>query len=608
MSDETTNGTKPYVQRLVSNLKGDMDVELSPCTLLVGKSGAGKTAIVDSIALALRGEARSPGLGKKESELIGLAPPGAEQLYTTTTLSSGEVCQWATKGSPKTTEKRIAGGESETAFPAGVFVSDVASSLMLGDSKKLQQAMLAATGAEISVSKMLKSVPQVLHENLREALVKGAGIDTWPEPAAAENGTAKKTIADTAPHVITPADVTKAFTYIDAQKRALSKRIGVLGAESEVEEVVPLSEAELEELARLEELDTQRRLETADPDQLRRLAAEADQRVRKIEEQMVTLSPMGSVGIEKLEEAHATLEMVRKTQKFLLDKLNAAAAQHGHDAVSVFTCPVCATTEVEAKTLQDRFQLVDQKFKSIAERFEDQQRRSARWRELKEEKEKLRFEAERLTKKAQEAGEREPVSAEDDIRERLVQLRTRNQRARQESANKAVLPELKQDVENLTAIKEVLRGNLSDLVDAAAAVSEKRLNQFLPKNFRAKILVKGTKKDAIRIEVAISGRPHRDFRLLSGGQRATLITAVAAAMIPPDAPPVRIMVVDELGMDATTLRTLMNATSKSVAKGDGFGQAIFCTWSWSGKAPKGWSMIQITRGTGQDIAELVQAS
>jgi len=609
MSEETKNGVRPYVQRLAANVKGKMDTELSPCTLLVGKTGAGKTAIVDSVALALQGEARTVGLGKKVSELFGLAPPDAEELYTTVTLSSGEVCQWATRGTPKTTEQRIAGGNGTLEHPAGVFVSDVANSLMLGDTKKLQQAMLAATGAEIALSKVLKATPETLHGRLRSVMVakEGSNLANWPEPPKAEDGEKQKKVAETAPHVITPSDVSKALTYIDAQKRAISKRLSVLGEAAETDEVIPLSEEELEQLRELEELDTKLRLESSDPEQLQRLAQEAERRVVAIEVQMRELSPMGTAGIEKLGQAYATLEMIRTTQKFLLDKLNEAAAKHGHDAVSVFTCPVCATQEVEAKTLQERFTAVDQKFAELAKVYEDQQQRSQRWGELKAEKEQLQKEAERLTAKATKAESRMPAEKEADIGQRLNELRDRNQRARQESANKALVPELAQDIEDLKAIKEVIQKHLGDLVDAAAAVAEKRLNQFLPKNIRTRIVVKGTKKDSIRIEAAISGRPHRDFRLLSGGQRSTLIAAVAAAMIPPEAPPVRILLVDEVAMDSTVLRSLMNATAKSIAKGDGFGQALFCTTTWTGKAPKGWSMIQITRGTGQEVAELVQA-
>ena len=600
---------KPYIQRLAANVKGKMDTELSPCTLLVGKTGAGKTAIVDAVSLALRGEARTSGLGKQPGELMRLAPPDTDELYADVTLSTGEVCQWTTKGSTKTTQKRIAGGDGSLEYPAGVFVSDVASGLMLGDAKKLQQVMLAATNAEISLQKVLEATPESLHGMLRTAFTKGAELKDWPQPPEAKEGETKKRVAEMAPHVATPTDVAKALSYIDSQRRSLSKRLSVLGdtVAEEGEEAIPLSDDELEELKKLEELDTKLRLESSDPEQLRRLVYQTEERIQDIENQMVELSPMGSVGIEKLAETHETLKMISRTQKFLVDKLDAAVEKHGSEAVQVFTCPVCATPEVETQVRKARFEFVSEKFQEAAEKFENQTQRSQRWHELKAEKDKLKSEAERLSQKAAKAQPRASSEKEDQIRTRLSELRDRDQKARQESANKAVVPELEQDGENWKAIKEVLTKQLSLLVESSAAVAEKRLNQFLPKNIRAKIVVKGAKKDAVRIEVAISGRPYRDFRTLSGGQRATLIAAVSAAMIPPEAPPVRIVLLDEVAMDSAALRSLMGAVTKSVAKGDGFSQAIFCTTSWSGKAPKGWSLIQITRGTGQEVAELVQA-
>ena len=606
MSSDTTV-RQPYIQRLASNLKGEVDTELSNCTLLVGKSGTGKSAIIDAVSLALRGEARSPKLGKKPASLIGLAPVGAEELYANVTLSTGEVCQWSSKGTPQTTEHRIAGGDGSLEVPAGVFVSDTASTLMLGDPKKLQQAMLAATPTEVAMHKVLKQTPEVLHELLRTCLVEGAKFKQWPKPPEPAEGESRKSVADMAPYVVMPPDISAALTYIAEKKRETNKRLKVLEGLDVDEEAIPLSEDELAELNRLAELDTKLRLESSDPEQLQSLADEAYDKDQQLQSRMRELSPMGTEGIAKLQNTHDTLKMIATTQKFLLDRLNAAAAKLGHDKVQSFTCPICSTPEVEAINLQERFKLVESKLKVATESFEDQVQRRKQWDELKAECQALRDEQARLDKKIAKARKHESVEDEEGLRERLAELRSRKQKARQELANRAELPELKKYVDNLNAIKDILQKHLGSIVEGATAVVEKRLNRFLPKTFRAKIGVQGTKKDSVFIEVSIHGGLHRDYRFLSGAQKATLIAAVAAAMIPPEAPPVRILAMDEVVMDSTTLRNLMAATARSVAKGDGFNQAIFCTVSWTGQAPKGWSMIQITRPKGQEVAELAQA-
>ncbi len=69
-----------YVKRLRTNVRKGCDHELSPCTAIVGRNGAGKSTVIDALSLALRGTAYTPGLGKDPKVLVDLKPDFAREL------------------------------------------------------------------------------------------------------------------------------------------------------------------------------------------------------------------------------------------------------------------------------------------------------------------------------------------------------------------------------------------------------------------------------------------------------------------------------------------------------------------------------------------------
>lgn len=581
---------KISVQRVSANVKGNMDLELARCTMLVGKCGAGKNAVIDSLSLALQGEAWTRGLGRKETTLMALAPAGEGKLFSNVVLSDGTVCSWSTEGTPKTTTHRVAGGPQ--GLPMGVFVYDFAEGLLLGDSKKLQQAILTSTGALVATHKVMAELPQVHHELLRQMLVSGGKLEDWGAGAP--------------PVVLSTEAIVAALDVLSSRKRGLSKQLSVLNDSEST--VVPLSENELAEVAQLEELQTKLKLEPLDEEQIRASLALVTEGLIERQAQYEQLRPLQHVNLKAILREVETLEMIELTQSYLLSKLDEYDRAHPENPAGTMSCPICSSSGVLSAT-----------FRGQAEKVQSLVRKKQEWlgELLSQDQQRLELESQiktatadrdrLLTKLDRLHTPGELLTGDlDEVERRLRELKTRDLKAKQELANQSVAPTLRAELDSLDAIKEVLEKQLGDIMESASAVVEKLVNQFLPKSIRCKFNVSGRKKDMVKVEAAISGGPPRDFRVLSGGQRATLNVAIASATIPPKAPPVRLLVVNEVNVDVATLRTMIKAAVRGLETPGGFTQAIFCTVAWTGGAPEGCSMIKIDREAGAESATFTQ--
>lgn len=77
---------RPRVEKVESNLKSGVVAQPGQKTLILGKNGIGKSAIVNAIELAGTGKASDVAgrsLLAKDADLFMLAPPGAEKVWAT---------------------------------------------------------------------------------------------------------------------------------------------------------------------------------------------------------------------------------------------------------------------------------------------------------------------------------------------------------------------------------------------------------------------------------------------------------------------------------------------------------------------------------------------
>jgi hypothetical protein len=115
-----------FVRQLESNIKGGVCVELAPKTLIVGVNGAGKSAIVNALELALskRVSDITGRMLTREADLLSLAPNREGAVYAQALLNNGCVATWKIpdsgkgKGRARRAEHELPKGiDPETVFP-----------------------------------------------------------------------------------------------------------------------------------------------------------------------------------------------------------------------------------------------------------------------------------------------------------------------------------------------------------------------------------------------------------------------------------------------------------------------------------------------------------
>ena len=159
-----------YAKRVKSPLKGGVDVELGPKTVLVGPNGAGKTAVLQALKLGTRGyvddqEGRD-GVSTTSS-LARLFPTGAD-LTSEVEMSDGSVFTWDSKvrgqgfTKPKATSK-------ERPFKVE-FPFHTVKALLSGDDKKIRSWLEQRAGSSLSEDDLMAMLPPVQHDDARKIL------------------------------------------------------------------------------------------------------------------------------------------------------------------------------------------------------------------------------------------------------------------------------------------------------------------------------------------------------------------------------------------------------------------------------------------------------
>lgn len=109
-----------YIRRVKSNIKGGVDVELGPRTVLVGPNGSGKSSIVQAIQVAADGAVRD-GEGrdrvKEYGALARFFPAQTKTLFSTLTLSDDTGRHWEIKKSGKTWKQGKGSADFDVYFP-----------------------------------------------------------------------------------------------------------------------------------------------------------------------------------------------------------------------------------------------------------------------------------------------------------------------------------------------------------------------------------------------------------------------------------------------------------------------------------------------------------
>jgi hypothetical protein len=91
------SSSRSYVSKVEASVKGAVVAQLGRKTLILGRNGAGKSQILNSIEVAGSGRA-SDVAGRatlaKDADLFMLAPPGADKVWATAKFSGGGAAEW----------------------------------------------------------------------------------------------------------------------------------------------------------------------------------------------------------------------------------------------------------------------------------------------------------------------------------------------------------------------------------------------------------------------------------------------------------------------------------------------------------------------------------
>lgn len=168
-----------YVESIASNIKGGVSCRLGPKTIVIGSNGSGKSAVLNSIELALTGRV-SDLVGRaevaKETDLAMLAPGRAGELYAKATFTNGGVASWraGAKGAKKAVHL----------YPPDVLDKDAALPLrpvrdaVLGSAETARKFFLAHAAGKVSDTDVLNRMPPDLHDHYRRAILSAGMADT----------------------------------------------------------------------------------------------------------------------------------------------------------------------------------------------------------------------------------------------------------------------------------------------------------------------------------------------------------------------------------------------------------------------------------------------
>jgi len=545
---------KAFAKHVESNVKGLLNHDLEPCTLIVGENRSGKSRVVDSLSLALTGTARSAGLGKREIDLMTLKPLEDTSLRSRVDLSDGTVLRWTAEGTTAKAKRaewlgQLTDREGETAIhtPVAAIINEEAQALLRGDPKRIRAALLSRLGAELPTEELKGKIPAEL----------------WDDWCGATDDT---------PGVLWDIDAILA-TEAALKKRKTAQRKELKLAEEVLEdEPEPLSPDEIEEFEALAAASARTGMTEEQINSMRARRDNLDADIRVLAAEVAAMQPPPGA----LDHATVTaLKQARDVNIWLRQRMSNAGVQQAN-------CACCGTKGVALRTLEDCAGAIGgilaRSQDSLAQ-IEGQERKAAGLRALKADRNAL-------SKQLNQATLAEPVD-----QGRLAELERRQgaieQRARA-AETKVACEKAIQTAESLQATAKRIVG---DLLDSRVEGLEKRINAFLPRGTNCSIKLRDGSRDVCQIALKTGKDPARDLRALSGAERTLLVTAFASALLGDEH--VNMIVIDEVWFDPKRLRELCKTLRKAVESDGGPGQAIVCAVSYKGKAPEGWKLIRL---------------
>lgn len=528
-----------YVTHLETNVKSKRAVsyDFGPCTLVTGLNGTGKSAIIDAISLALTGESRSVGLKKQKSLLMRLAPPGPPGATKRELYARAKLADG--------NEARFSLNGNDQEWVSGWAEGGGAASAVIFTDVARD---LLYGDAKALVEAIARSTNAVIFRDALENEVTRGVLplfnDIWVNDCGLDNKLER-----------TIGDVEKALHATQARIKTASalKRT----AKTSTALTAPLNEDEDLELVAAERV---------------LVALRSGQALEGLRDALSDMPPYNP-------EEHAKLSARRVVLENSLSTLRLIGENAAKDKDSLL-CPCCGKHSI----LRAEIAMRREKLSAALGRVDAN---SVRFAEAESHHDLY----------AAVAGFLKRNMTVGDLQARRAELLRRKESAAAEPVRAAVKAVTEEEISQLDTIEAVCREAIKKATDQQLGTVERRINRALPKDIRARIVSEG----GYRLEL-VKGKDElaRDFRAISGAERALLLSAFASATIPNGAPPVRLLVVDETWLDPKSMRALLKSLVKVVGTETGPSQAIVCAVNWKGKAIDGWSEIKLDSQEGSD--------
>ncbi len=570
-----------FIKYVASNVKGGVSCVLGPKTLIIGPNGTGKSAVVNSIELALSGKA-SDLAGRAEvaadAALIALAPDRKGELFSRAVLSNGEEAVWKIGGKDK--KKHLF--PEKLINPEQVIALRPVRGAVIGNQETARKFFLGFSLPNLTADDVMQRIPTSLHSAYLNATLK-AELNWSPvdrlllalEHATkeAKRGRSKakdqKEIATVVADGLEPLPTDEVVAalksrYSNAKKAlaALDQRIGAAKhAEKLISDSAPLKN-EIDEAAQnIAKIDA--------------MIAQADA--------MLAQTPTPGGQNPDAQRVIALVEALAKVE----------AEQGGSVA-----CPICKCTPAPG-SFQQRHQTFQQFLQAEAAKvgpynFAMEQRGQllnsrGQWAAHQQAK-MVQYQSTQAVlaqgnvqapSEAEYKAAHDEVAAVDKELSRIDALKAQWSQTRKanDTANDA-----NKDATQWDGLEESCKKAVAELMDSGVQRFMSRVQEHLPPFDKFVLALRDERKQVFNLGFARNGTLHT---ALSGAEWARMMIALAAVCVDPDK--LSVLIPEERAFDAKTLELVLHAFGAITS------QVVITSPVAPTAIPPGWLVVDTTK-------------
>lgn len=542
-----------YVTHVEGTVKGLVKTDLAERTVIVGPNWSHKSAIVNTVELALTGAA-SDVMGRAVvKDAAMLESLGNEIGVTgTVTLSDGAVVEWRKEvGKKATGPAALKGTLPRVVFP----LRDVREALA-GNANTVRQFFLRLAAGAVTWDEVLARVPTPLHPRLDALVLRGAtvsavdrllgALEVAGERLREARGAAKaqNTVADRAGSGLGPppseGELGAARAALDAKRAEIER----LERAHEVALLVRKGQALRQELNGLSGPTPADEVRPAQV-KLVKFAADHDLRDCPVCGKSVALAgtaPDWTARLAKVEEKLIARERVLQGHREVQVKLGAVKAElarRNYDAQSPLDHPDGGLIESMIVAEEDYGHDLEEARGDLAaaqQIYDEMQRTAGAWEQIR--------------------------------------------RARDMAA------EAEEDLRQWESLISALQRAVRELLDRSVESFRASVQAHLPASWRFQLQLRDGEKEVCRYGLEEAGRLRT---ALSGGQWATVTTAIACVVLERSSigeDGLAIIVPEDRAWDAGALSEVLSALAKAP------GQVIVATTTMPDPQPPGWLILQ----------------